>query len=89
MTTTEKKLNLGRLVRLQKMFSEIYRATSLISINASGVHIQGLNNLRDLAPAGSELVTKFRDKTEWPYETSFDYTGVKFYAIHKDNPNDR
>ena len=90
MTTTEKKLNLGRLVRLQKMFSKIYRTTSLCSINDWGVHINNLDSLRDLAPAGSELATEFREgEIEWPYETSFDYVGVKFYAIHKENPHDR
>ncbi len=89
MTTTEGKLNLGRLVRLQKMFSEIYRATSLISIGDSGVHIQGLNNLRDLVPLGCELITKQNGMKEYPYETSFIYAGVNFYVIHKDSPHDR
>ena len=102
--TTKKKLNLDRLVKLQKEFSALYRATSLCSLNDWGVHINKLDDLRDLAPAGSELATEFRGgETKWPYETSFDYAGVKFFAIHnvnmetaraavakaKESPNDR
>jgi len=84
MTTKEKKINLGRLTRLQKVFSVIYRATSLISISDFGVHIQGLNNLRDLIPTGYELTTVQRGTKEFPYESHFDFDGVRFYAIHKE-----
>lgn len=74
----KKKLNLNRLVRLQKEFSKIYRATSLCSINDFGVHIHELDDLRDLAPVDCRLVTEERDETEYPYETYFVYAGVRF-----------
>ena len=77
------KLNLNTLVRLQKEFAEIYRTSALCSINDYGVHVHGVDNLRSLAPADCELVTKWRGEIEYPYETWFVYDGVKFYAIRR------
>ena len=77
-----KKLNIKTLVRLQKQFAAIYYVAPLCGISATGVHILGLNNLRDLAPTGCELITEPRDEAEYPYETHFMYADVRFYAIH-------
>ena len=80
---TIKKLNIKTLVRMQKEFAILYRATPLCSIHENGVHIHELNNLRGLAPTGCILTTEQRGDVEYPYETYFVYSGVRFFAIHR------
>jgi len=82
---TIKKLNIKTLVRMQKEFATLYCAMPLCSIRDMGVHICGLNNLRDLAPTGCILTTEQRGDVDYPYETYFFYDGVRFFAIHKED----
>jgi len=85
---TIKKLNIKTLVRMQKKFTTIYNSTSLCGISDVGVHIGGLDDLRDLAPTGCVLTTEQRGDADYPYETYFVFDGVRFYAIHKERSAD-
>jgi hypothetical protein len=80
---TIKKLSIKTLVRMQKKFTTIYNSTSLCGISDVGVHIGGLDDLRNLAPTDCTLITETRGERVYPYETYFVFDGVRFYAIHE------
>lgn len=78
---TDQKLDVQRLVQLQKEITEIYNNSGMIAIRDNGVHIQE-RCMEEVAPLDQwELNLPRLVPGEFPYEHRIVVDGVTFFCI--------